>query len=60
MANKNWIAGAVKHPGALHKMLGIPEGKSIPQARLESAAKEPGVLGKRARFALNVRGKKSK
>lgn len=28
----------VKHPGKLHRELGIPEGKKIPQARLEQAA----------------------
>lgn len=51
MPKKNWIAGAIKHPGALHKEMGIPMGKKIPKGKLASAAKKPGVLGKRARLA---------
>lgn len=27
----------VKHPGALHRALGVPEGENIPAAKLESA-----------------------
>lgn len=34
----NWIAGAVKHPGALHKELGVPEGQKIPAKKLNAAA----------------------
>ena len=54
---KSWIRGAFrKHKrGALHKQLGIPVGEKIPLRRLESAAKKPGLLGKRARLALNLR-----
>jgi hypothetical protein len=33
----NWMQGAVKHPGALHRELGVPEGKKIPHAKLEKA-----------------------
>lgn len=36
---KNWIAGAIKHPGALHKKLGVPEGEKIPAKKMEKAAK---------------------
>lgn len=57
MAN-NWIAGAIKHPGALHKQLGIPKGEKIPAKRLAKAAKAPGKLGKRARLAEVLRGLK--
>ena len=28
---KKWIQGAIKHPGALHKELGVPKGKPIPE-----------------------------
>ena len=54
---KRWIQHALrKHKkGALHRQLGIPAGKKIPVALLKEAAHEPGVLGQRARFALNVR-----
>jgi len=47
----NFIAGAIKHPGALHRMLGVPQGKKIPPAAIAAAAKRPGVLGRRARLA---------
>jgi hypothetical protein len=33
----NWIAGAIKHKGALHKELGVKQGDKIPQAKLEAA-----------------------
>ena len=36
---KNWIAGAIKHPGALHKTLGVPAGKKIPASKLAEAAR---------------------
>jgi hypothetical protein len=52
---KNWIAGAIKHPGALHKQLGIPQGQKIPAKKLAKAAKAPGKLGKRARLAEVLR-----
>lgn len=52
---KNWIQGAISHPGALRKSLGIPEGKNIPAAKLAAAAAKGGVLGKRARLAEVLR-----
>ena len=57
---KNWIAGAIKKPGALHKELGVPEGKKIPEKKLEAAAKKKGVEGKRARLAETLKGFKKK
>jgi len=54
MAEK-WIQGAISNPGALHKEMGIPEGKKIPAKKLESAAKKPGKEGKRARLAETLR-----
>lgn len=48
---KNWIQGAIKHKGALHKELGVPEGKKIPKSKIKAAAKKGGKLGKRARLA---------
>lgn len=56
MANKNFIQGAIKHPGALHEELGIPEGKTIPQAKLEKATHAGGKEGERARFAETLKG----
>lgn len=47
----HWIAGAIKHPGALHREMGVPAGQKIPAGRLAKAAKAGGVLGRRARLA---------
>jgi hypothetical protein len=48
---KNWIAGAIKKPGALRAQLGVSEGKTIPKGTLTKAAAAPGKLGQRARLA---------
>jgi hypothetical protein len=53
---KNWIAGAIKKPGALHKELHVPAGKKIPSAKLKAAEKKPGKIGKRARLAETLKG----
>lgn len=53
---KNWIAGAIKKPGALHKEMGVKEGKKIPAKALAKAAKKGGKLGKRARLAETLKG----
>lgn len=55
MAEK-WIQKAIKHPGALHKELGVPEGKKIPAKKLVAAAKKGGKEGKRARLAETLKG----
>ena len=57
---KNWIAGAIKKPGALHRDLGIPEGEKIPLALIKKAAKRKDKVGERARLALPLRGFHSK
>lgn len=54
MAEK-FIQKAIKKPGALHKQLGIPEGKKIPAKKLAKAAKAPGKLGQRARLAETLK-----
>ncbi len=56
MADKHWIKGAIKHPGALRADLHVPKGKTIPVSKLRRAAKEPGVLGRRARLAIILKG----
>jgi len=50
------ISKAIKKPGALHKQMGVPEGKKIPSKALAKAAKAPGKLGQRARFAQVLKG----
>lgn len=53
---KNWIAGAIKKPGALHKEMGVPQGQKIPEKKLAKAAKAGGKLGQRARLAETLKG----
>lgn len=53
---KNWIAGAIKKPGALHRELGVPQGKKIPAKKLAAAAKKGGKEGQRARLAETLKG----
>ena len=53
---ERWIQGAIKHPGALHKELGVPEGHKIPEGKLKKAEHAGGKLGKRARLAETLKG----
>ena len=57
---KNWIAGAIKKPGALRAELGTPAGKNIPTKTLNKAAKAGGTLGKRANLAKTLKSFKKK
>lgn len=43
-----WIQGAIKHPVALHKALGVTQGQKIPERKLEKAAHQPGKVGRMA------------
>ena len=52
---KNFIQGAIKHPGALHEQLGVPKGQKIPEAKLQAAAHKGGKLGARARLAETLK-----
>ena len=51
----NWIANAIKKPGALKKELGVKKGDKIPAKKLAAAAKKPGKEGKRARLAETLK-----
>lgn len=53
---KNWIAGAIKEPGALKKSLGVKAGEKIPAKTLAKAAQAPGKMGQRARLAETLKG----
>jgi hypothetical protein len=57
---EKWIQGAIKKPGALREQMGVKAGETIPKGKLARAAKAPGKLGQRARFAqtLGKLGKK--
>ncbi len=49
------INKAIKKPGALRASLGIKKGKTIPASVLKRAAKAPGKMGQRARFAQTLK-----
>ncbi len=53
---KKFIQEAIKHPGALHKSLKVPEGKKIPESKLKKAehSKNP-TLRKRAVLAETLK-----
>jgi hypothetical protein len=50
----NWIKGAIKHPGGLHRSLGIPQGQRIPPYLIAQAAKRKGRVGQQARLAQTL------
>ena len=54
----NFIQKAIKKPGALRAELGAKKGEPIPAGKLTKAAKAPGKLGQRARFAELLKGMK--
>jgi hypothetical protein len=56
IAKDNWIAGAIKKPGALRAALGAKEGKPIPAKKLAAAAQKTGKIGQRARLAQTLKG----
>ena len=54
---KKWLKGAIKHPGALHRQLGVPEGEKIPAAKLEAATHSDNpTLRHRAQLAETMKG----
>jgi len=56
MPNK-WISKAIKHPGALHRELGVPEGKKIPAKKMAKAAKSKNPkMRKQVALAKTLRG----
>lgn len=59
-STNKWIQSAIKKPGALHKQMGVPEGKKIPAKKLAAAAAKPGKLGQRARLAQTLGKMKKK
>ncbi len=57
MAKKKWIKAAIKHPGALHRALGVPSGEKIPESKLEKAAHSSNsTMRKRAALAETLKG----
>lgn len=56
MSGQNWIAGAVKHPGALHRELEVPQGETIPTKKIDAAANSDNpTLARRANLAKTLK-----
>jgi hypothetical protein len=54
---KNWIEGATKNKGALHRELGVPAGKKIPAKKLAAASRSKNPTErKRANLAKTLKG----
>lgn len=55
--SKHWIFNAIKHPGKLHRELGVPEDKKIPAKKLAKAehSKNP-TIRKEANLAETLKG----
>lgn len=58
---KKWIQGMKMKKGALHKQMGIPLDKKIPEKKLKKAEKSKNpLLAKRAHTAETLKGFKNK
>lgn len=54
--NDHFIQGAIKHPGALHRDLGVPQGQTIPAKKIAKAAhSENPTIARRARLAETLK-----
>lgn len=51
MAQKRWIASAVKKPGALRKALHVPAGQNIPAAKLQAKPGDSTLMKRRKALA---------
>jgi len=56
MSKEKFIQDAIKHPGALHRDLGIPQGQKIPMNKIKKAehSKNP-TIAKRAHLAETLK-----
>ena len=54
--SNNWIQGAIKRPGALHRELGVSQGEKIPMKKLNAAEQKGGKMAKQAALAKTLRG----
>jgi len=52
----DFIAGAIKHPGALHRELHVPQGEKIPARKMAKAEHSDNpTLARRARLAETLK-----
>jgi len=54
--SEKWIQKAIKHPGALHKALGVPADKKIPAKKLAVKSTDSPKMAKRKTLAKTLRG----
>lgn len=52
----NWIAGAIKSPGSLHKALNIPQGQKIPASKLAAHEGDSTLMKRRKSLAKTLKG----
>lgn len=53
---KKWISKAIRHPGALHRSLGVPQGQKIPASKIAKAAHSSNpTLRRRANLARTLK-----
>ena len=55
MTKKNFMQSAVKHPGALHRSMGVKKGQKIPTARLQSKARTLHKKAQKGKLTLQQR-----
>ena len=53
--SKKWIQKAVKHKGALHKALGIPDGEKIPAKDLKVKPSDSPKIAKEKNLAKTLK-----
>ena len=44
LGKNNWIAGAIKHPGALRKKAGVKKGQKISSSKLNSLSNSTNAI----------------
>lgn len=54
LLGKNWIQGAIKKPGSLHKALGVPQGKKIPANKLAVKSTDTPLMKRRKTLARTL------
>jgi len=52
---KKWIAGAIKHPGALRRKLGVKEGEKIPASKLAAKKGDTAATKRQKNLAKTLR-----
>lgn len=54
MSKENWISGAISSPGSLHRQLNIPQGKKIPEEKLQAKEGDSTLMKRRKALARTL------